>query len=68
VSYTIAGLFVGLLLGLALIIDGFGPMLVVALFGVIGFVVGKVADGQLDLTDYLGGRRSGSRPPVGQPR
>lgn len=51
----IVGLFVGLILGLALIIDGFAEMLLVALFGLIGYVVAKVARGELDLGQYLGG-------------
>jgi uncharacterized membrane protein len=52
-----AGMLAGLILGLALIIDDFGGMLVVALFGAIGFVVAKVAQGEIDLTEYLGGRQ-----------
>jgi hypothetical protein len=32
-------------------------MLIVALFGVIGFVVAKVVDGELDLGSYLSRRR-----------
>lgn len=51
----IVGLFVGLILGLALIIDGFAEMLLVALFGLIGYIVAKVARGELDLGQYLGG-------------
>lgn len=56
---TVTGLFVGLLLGLALVLEGFGDMLIVALFGAIGYVVMKVVEGELDLTRYLGspGRR-----------
>ena len=49
----VVGLFVGLLLGLALVIEGFGEMLIVALFGLIGYVVMKVALGELDLSEYL---------------
>ena len=53
---TVVGLFVGLLLGIAWAIGGFGGFLLTAVLGVIGYVVGKVLAGQLDLTPYLGGR------------
>jgi hypothetical protein len=52
------GILIGLALGLALAFGNFGDMLIVALFGVIGFVVGRVLDGELDLSPYLSGRRS----------
>ncbi len=52
---TIVGLFVGLLLGLALAFDGFGSMLIVAFCGAVGYVVMKVVQGEIDLTPYLGG-------------
>lgn len=50
------GLFVGLLLGAVLVFAGFGAMLIVALFGAIGFVVAKVREGEIDLNQYLGSR------------
>ncbi|HEV8054924.1 MAG TPA: hypothetical protein VGP51_00380 [Nocardioidaceae bacterium] len=53
---TTVGLFVGLLLGFAWALTGFDGFLITAVFGVVGFVVGKVVGGQLDLTPYLGGR------------
>ena len=52
---TTTGLFTGLLLGLAWAIAGFDAFVGTALLGALGFVVGKVAAGQLDLTQYLGG-------------
>ena len=52
---TVVGLFVGLLLGLALAFDGFGSMLIVAFCGAVGWVVMKVVQGEIDLTPYLGG-------------
>ena len=55
---TNMGILVGLLLGLAFILGGFGNMLIVALFAAVGFVVAKVLDGELDLAPYLSGRRS----------
>ena len=57
-SPTAIGLFTGLLLGLGWTIDGFSGMAVIALLGVVGFVVGRVIEGQIDLTQYLGGRDS----------
>ncbi|HEX2119514.1 MAG: hypothetical protein ACRD1D_11025 [Acidimicrobiales bacterium] len=52
---TVVGLFVGLLLGLALAFDGFGSMLIVAFCGAVGYFVMKVVQGEIDLTPYLGG-------------
>jgi hypothetical protein len=52
---TTVGLFVGLLLGLALAFDGFGAMLIVAFCGAVGFLVMKIVQGEVDLTPYLGG-------------
>lgn len=42
------GLFVGLALAFALVFGGFGDMLIVALFGAVGYVTPKVIDGELD--------------------
>jgi hypothetical protein len=58
---TIVGLFTGLLLGLAWVIGGFDAFVGTALLGLVGFLVGKVAAGQLDLTRYLGGSRRDGR-------
>ncbi len=52
---TVVGLLVGILLGLALILDGFSGMIVVAFFGALGYLVVKVVQGDIDLTQYLGG-------------
>jgi hypothetical protein len=52
---TVVGLFVGLILGLALAFDGFGSMLIVAFCGAVGYLVMKVIQGEIDLTPYLGG-------------
>jgi hypothetical protein len=56
---TTLGVVTGLVLGLALAFGSFGQMLVVALFAVIGFVVVKVLEGDLDLGSYLSRRREG---------
>jgi hypothetical protein len=58
---TTVGLFTGLLLGLAWVIGGFDAFVGTAVLGLIGFVVGRVVSGQLDLTSYLGGGGRGPR-------
>ncbi len=55
---SMLGILIGLALGLALAFGSFGQMLIVALFAVIGFVVAKMLDGDLDLSQYVSGRRS----------
>ncbi len=57
----ITGLFVGLILGLAEVLEGFGDMLIVALCGIIGFAVVKAIEGDLDLSSYLGNRSGKAR-------
>jgi hypothetical protein len=54
---TTLGIVIGLVLGLALAFGSFGQMLIVALFAVIGFIVAKVLEGDLDLSPYLSRRR-----------
>jgi hypothetical protein len=54
---TTVGVVIGLALGLALAFGSFGQMLIVALFAVIGFVVAKVLEGDLDLSPYRPRRR-----------
>jgi uncharacterized membrane protein len=55
---TIFATLIGLALGFALAFGGFGRMLLVALFVAIGLIVGKVLEGDLDLSPYIS-RRSG---------
>jgi hypothetical protein len=43
----------GLVLGLALVFGNFGDMLIVGLFGLIGYVIAKVIDGDLDVQGWL---------------
>lgn len=43
----------GLILGLALVFGNFGDMLIVALFGVIGYLAAKVLDGDIDAQAWL---------------
>lgn len=56
---TTLGVVTGLVLGLVLAFGSFGQMLIVALFAVIGFVVAKVLEGDLDLGSCLSRRREG---------
>lgn len=51
---------VGLILGLALVFGSFGDMLIVALFGAIGYLFAKFLDGDLDLS-MLRGRAESER-------
>jgi hypothetical protein len=49
----------GLVLGLTLVFGNFGDMLIVALFGMIGYLAAKVLDGDIDAQAWLSrGRRS----------
>ena len=43
----------GLVLGLALVFGSFGDMLIVALFGAIGYGVAKILDGDIDAQAWL---------------
>jgi hypothetical protein len=54
---TSLGIIIGLALGAVLVFGDFGDMLIVALFALIGFVVAKVLDGDLDITQLIPTRR-----------
>jgi len=58
----LAGLVVGLALGLAIALGGFTEACVVALFGLGGWLVAKVLDGELDVQQYLDSRKQRQRP------
>lgn len=60
---VIVGLFAGLLLGFAAAFGDFGEFCIVVLFGVIGVVVAKVLQGDIDISEQLD-RARGNRPPV----
>jgi hypothetical protein len=49
----------GLVLGLALVFGNFGDMLIVALFGAIGYGAAKVLDGDFDAQAWLSRSRRG---------
>ncbi|MGO2660709.1 DUF2273 domain-containing protein [Mycetocola reblochoni] len=60
---TVTGLAAGAALAFAALAFGFWGFLLVAVFMLIGAVVGRVADGRIDLrgvADALRGRRSSS--------
>jgi hypothetical protein len=43
----------GLVLGVTVVFGSFGDMLVVALFGAIGYVTAKVLNGEIDAQGWL---------------
>ncbi|RFA07149.1 hypothetical protein B7R21_16565 [Subtercola boreus] len=58
---TNRGMLVGAVLALTAVAFGFWAMILVALFVAVGYAVGRVAEGKLDVrgvTDALRGRRS----------
>jgi hypothetical protein len=58
------GLITGLVAGIALALGSFGDFLIVLVFGAIGFVVGRIVDGDLDVGRYINNvsnRRRGRR-------
>jgi hypothetical protein len=48
----------GLILGLAVVFGSFGDMLIVALFGAIGYAIAKILDGDWDVAGWLSRGRS----------
>ena len=55
---TTLGILIGLALGFAIAFGSFGDMLIVALFGALGFGVAKIIDGDVDVASVLSGRRN----------
>ncbi|RRO14788.1 hypothetical protein EIL87_18825 [Saccharopolyspora rhizosphaerae] len=51
---TQTGLISGLILGTAAAIGGFSGFLIALLIGVVGLVVGRILDGELEIGDLLG--------------
>jgi hypothetical protein len=54
---TVIGLIAGLALGFAGAFGGWAAFMIVLVLGAVGLVAGRVIDGRLDLSAYLGGRR-----------
>jgi hypothetical protein len=55
---TALATIVGLFLGITLVFGNFGDMLVVALFGAIGYGLAKVLDGDVDVNALLAKART----------
>ncbi|MGJ7904989.1 DUF2273 domain-containing protein [Actinopolyspora sp. H202] len=51
---TQTGLIAGLILGVAVAIGGFTAFLITLAVGLIGFVVGRFVDGDMELGDLFG--------------
>lgn len=60
-SLSILGLFAGLLLSIAAAAGGWEYFLLGLVLAALGFIVGKVLDGELDLSPYLSNRGSRER-------
>lgn len=58
---THVGLLFGALLGLALILEGFGDMLIVALFGGLGWLTARILQGDFDLNELVSPGRGSAR-------
>lgn len=54
---THTGLLVGLILGVATAFGGLSAFLIALVLGAIGFVVGRILDGELDLGELIGRNR-----------
>jgi len=59
VNHTALATITGLILGLVLVFGNFGDMLIVALFGAIGYGVAKILDGDIDAQAWLSRSRRG---------
>ncbi|RKN42456.1 hypothetical protein [Streptomyces hoynatensis] len=55
-SMALAGMIAGMALGFAGYFGGFAAFLLVAALGAIGFVLGRFADGDLELGDFFRAR------------
>lgn len=52
-SAPVLGLFTGLLFALGILIDGFSGFVLLALFGTVGIVIGRIIAGDIDVSSYL---------------
>ncbi|MEV1052851.1 hypothetical protein ACFWZR_11315 [Streptomyces sp. NPDC059017] len=60
-SMAVAGLLAGMALGFAGYFGGFAAFLLVAALGAVGFVVGRILDGDLEPGDFFRSREHGDR-------
>lgn len=56
-KHSVLGLIAGLLMAIAIAIDGFSGFLIALVLGVIGLAVGAYLDGDLDPAQFKGGTR-----------
>ncbi|AIR97644.1 hypothetical protein [Streptomyces glaucescens] len=52
-SMAVAGMIAGMALGFAGYFGGFGAFVLVAALGAIGFLVGRLSEGDLDLGEFF---------------
>ncbi|MER5524374.1 hypothetical protein ABT075_07125 [Streptomyces sp. NPDC002677] len=55
-NLAVVGMIAGMALGFAGYFGGFGAFLLVAALGAVGFVVGRFAEGDLELGDFFRNR------------
>ncbi|MFB7655582.1 MULTISPECIES: hypothetical protein [unclassified Streptomyces] len=55
-SMAVVGLIAGMALGFAGYFGGFGAFLLVAALGAVGFVVGRLLEGDMELGDFFRAR------------
>ncbi|MER5462743.1 MULTISPECIES: hypothetical protein [unclassified Streptomyces] len=60
-SMAVVGLMAGMALGFAGYFGGFGAFLLVAALGVVGFVAGRLLEGDLEPGDFFRSRDRGDR-------
>ncbi|MCX4848783.1 hypothetical protein ACFVH0_23075 [Streptomyces sp. NPDC127117] len=60
-SMAVAGMVAGMALAFAGYFGGFGAFLLVAALGAVGFVVGRLLEGDLELGDFFRSRERGDR-------
>ena len=60
-SMAVVGLVVGMALGFAGYFGGFGAFLLVAALGAVGFIAGRLLDGDLEPGDFFRRRDRGDR-------
>lgn len=56
-KHSVLGLIAGLLMAIAIAIDGFTGFLLALVFGVLGCAIGAFLDGDLDPSQLTRGRR-----------
>ncbi|GGV76809.1 hypothetical protein ACH4CE_27235 [Streptomyces gelaticus] len=60
-SMAVVGMVAGMALGFAGYFGGFGAFLLVAALGAVGFVAGRLLEGDLELGDFFRSRERGDR-------